>query len=260
MAQGDWKQFEMLVANVQKELAEGSTVTHNDKIMGCKSKVFRQIDVSIRGKVGQFDTLIVIDCKDHAHPIDVNEVEDFMGLIDDVGAQQGAMVAAKGYTEAATNRARDAGINLYRLVDTDPHKWTVKVMMPTLCDFRGAKYSFRLSVSAPRPFRIPMSPRDWGEVFDRNGNGLGKPVDIIRNLWNSGSLPTEVGDHERIDFLQQPVQMDNGYGGLVPVSLTADIYVERRLYFGKLDVQQFRGGRPHEGWHDDSGSRLLRGF
>ena len=95
MAEPEWKQFEILVANIQKELSPGSVVIHNDKILGRKSRVTRQIDVSIRGKVAQFDFLVIIDCKDYAQPVDVKDIEDFLGLIDDVGAQQGAMVSAK---------------------------------------------------------------------------------------------------------------------------------------------------------------------
>ena len=49
-----WKQFEILVAKIQADLAgAGAVVTPNDKIMG-KTGITRQIDVSIRANVGQF--------------------------------------------------------------------------------------------------------------------------------------------------------------------------------------------------------------
>lgn len=130
-----WKEFEILVAKIQKELAADSVVTHDDKIIGRKSERMRQIDVSIRSKIGQFDVLIIIDCKDYAEPVDVKAVEEFMGLVEDVGAQQAAIVAAKGFTIAAKKRAVEAGLGVYTVVDTDPHKWQVQVFLPVLCDF-----------------------------------------------------------------------------------------------------------------------------
>ena len=254
MPEPDWKQFEVLVASVQRELAPGSEVRHNEKIVGRRSKVPRQIDIAIHGKVGQYEMLIVIDCKDHATPLDVKGVEDFMGLVEDVGAQQGAMVAAKGYTEAAMNRAKDAGINLYRLVDTDAHKWRARVTMPMLCDFRAAKFALRLSMSGPHPFRLGGHPVEL-EVFDLEGNTLGIAGEILTAKWNGGDLPSAVGEHQDVDFLGQPIQADNGYGTLVPVSLTASLLVERRLYFGRVDIPKIRG---FADVHD--GGVITRGF
>ena len=69
--------------------------------------------------MGQYTIRIVIDCKDYKTAVDVKELEAFMGLADDVGANKGAMVAACGFTSTAKRRARDAGIDLFRLVDTN---------------------------------------------------------------------------------------------------------------------------------------------
>jgi len=254
MPQANWKQFEMLVASVQRELSPGSTVTHNDKIVGRKSKVARQIDVSIRGTVGQFELLIIIDCKDHATPVDINDVGKFLELMDDVGAHQGAIVAAKGFTEGARNRAAEAGITLYGLVDTDPHKWHVKVAMPILCDLRSMTFSLRLSVSAPMPFEISRDEKDW-IVRDAAGTVLGKPFDLVAKKWYAGDLPIDVGEHENVDFVGQQPHMDNGHGLTVPVSLTADLTVKRRLFFGRLPLKDIRGLA-----QDDGKGVITRGF
>ena len=73
-----WKEFEKPVARVQADLAGNGVVTHNDKIIGNITGVERQIDVSIRGRIGQYDTLIVIECKDLGRPLDVKDVEEFI--------------------------------------------------------------------------------------------------------------------------------------------------------------------------------------
>ena len=138
MQQPKWKQFEELVAKIQRDLAgSNATVVHDDKIMGKRTGIERQIDVSIRQRVGQYDILIVIDCKDYGKPLDVKDVEEFMGLAQDVGANKAAMVAAKGYSEAAKERAKDADIELYRVVDTGEHPWKTGASLPTLYECSG---------------------------------------------------------------------------------------------------------------------------
>jgi hypothetical protein len=51
---------------------------------GVDSKTARQIDISVRKRTGQYSILIVIDCKDHAEPIDVKDMEAFAGMVKDV--------------------------------------------------------------------------------------------------------------------------------------------------------------------------------
>jgi hypothetical protein len=94
-----WKRFESLVARIQKELSPDAKVTLDDKIMGRRSQTFRQIDISVRRVVGQFEILIIIDCKDYAKPVDVKDAEDFLGLAEDVGANKGALVSSNGQSK-----------------------------------------------------------------------------------------------------------------------------------------------------------------
>lgn len=59
--------------------------------------------------------------------------------------------------------------------------------------------------------------------------------------WNAGDLPIEEGEYEDLDFLGQPVLMDNGYAELLPITITANVLVKKRLYFGKLSIKQISG-------------------
>ena len=104
MERPKWKKFEELVARIQTDLAGDAVVTPNDRIKG-KVGVLRQVDVSIRKNVGQFDLLIVLECKDSGRPVDAKDVEEFMGLAQDVGAHKAGMVVAKGFSAAAKKRA-----------------------------------------------------------------------------------------------------------------------------------------------------------
>jgi hypothetical protein len=130
-------------------------VTHDVKLDGRYSGRKRQIDILVREQVGQYDIKIIIDCKDYKSPVDVKAVEEFYGLLSDVGAQKGVLVCPKGFTTTAKTRAEGLQIDLYSPVDTEAHKWRVKVTIPATCDFRKVMMSFGISMSAPLAFRLP---------------------------------------------------------------------------------------------------------
>jgi hypothetical protein len=140
----DWKKFEDLAASIQRDLSPDAKVTPNAKLIG-KSGAPRQIDILVEQETGQFKLRIVMDCKDYKFPVDVNDVEAFLGLVEDVGANKGAMVAASGFTETAKVRAVRAGLDLFRLIDTADHKWRSYVSIPAvLRDYELTLYSFTI--------------------------------------------------------------------------------------------------------------------
>ena len=166
------QQLELLVAKIQQTLAPNANVVHNAQMPGRKSKRSRHVDVSVRQQIGQYEILIVIDCKDYARPVDVKGVEEFHGLVDDVGAHRGVLVCPSGFTRSAKERALGFQINLYSPVDTDPHKWQVKATAPAICDFRSAAIGFGFSNDDPMPFRIPNNFFSILTVYDSQRNPM----------------------------------------------------------------------------------------
>ena len=63
----------------------------------------------------------MIDCKDYNRPLDVKDIEEFIGMVLDVGAHRAALVSAKGFSETAKTRAKLAQLDLYTVVDTGNH-------------------------------------------------------------------------------------------------------------------------------------------
>jgi len=237
----DAEDLEILVAKIQKQLAPDAEVIHNAKLDGRNSKQKRQIDVLVRQKIGQYEMMIVLDCKDYARPVDVKGVEEFHGLMDDVGANKGALVCPKGFTEAAKQRAAGWQIDLYSPIDTDAHKWQVRVTAPVVCDYRSAAISFGVSVSVPKPFMIKTD--FFGQkMFDSNGKELGSAVDTAIENWNSGKYPIEVGEHQELNiFDTSEVMTDNGYGELIPTKIYVSLYVKQKLYFANVPISQISG-------------------
>jgi len=244
MVAKEWEQLELLVAKIQQELAPHAEVLHNAKIMGRATDQQRQVDVLVRQKIGQYEMVIAIDCKDYSSPVDVKGVEEFKGLIDDIGAHKGAMVCPKGFSKTAKKRAKKWQIELYRPVDTDPHKWQVKLALPVICDFRSVSIAFSLSESNPKPFRMPLDFYQQLQVFDHQVKPLGTPLEMALNRWNRGQFPTSPGEHHNVAIFSEPVTMvDNGYGELVPVTLQVLLHVTQRIFFGYLPIMKMRGFR-----------------
>jgi Restriction endonuclease len=235
-------ELEKLVQRIQQQLAPQAEVLHNVRLEGRQSGTQRQIDVLVRERIGQYEIKIIIDCKDHREPVDVKGVEEFNGLLDDVGAQKGVLVCPSGFTKTAKTRAEGLQIDLYSPVDTEPHKWKVTATIPSICDFRSAAMSFGVSMSAPLPFRLPQKFYEECVAYGSDRNPLGMPLEVAARRWNAGELPREVGESPNIPVFDAPeILMDNGYGQLVPVEIWVSLHVRKQLYYGQLPVPKISG-------------------
>lgn len=236
-----WKKFEEFVASIQKSLTPQAKVTHDELIKG-KSGVKRQLDVSVRYNLGQFTILVVIDCKDWKEAVDISDVGSFADLVEDVGANKGAIICNAGFTSGAKQRAKEKGIDLFRAIDAESLDWPVYVAMPTLCDFRSIKkFNFTFRHTAPTPFAMPAVDPRYLQIYKSDGT----LVDILQNLltkaWNTGNLPSEPGEHRNIQFIEEEAYTkvnDSLYG---PVEITTDITIEQKLYFGEVPIQKGQG-------------------
>jgi hypothetical protein len=86
-------------AGRHQQLAPRAEVQHDVRLEGRQSGVKRQIDVLVQEKIGQYEIKIIVDCEDHKTPVDVKGVEEFDGLLKDVGAQRGVLVCPSGFTD-----------------------------------------------------------------------------------------------------------------------------------------------------------------
>ena len=67
----------------------------------------RQIDVLVNGRLPGFGEMtLVVDCKRWNKRLDITHVEQFVGLVKDVGADLGMLMTTVGYSEGARSRAR----------------------------------------------------------------------------------------------------------------------------------------------------------
>lgn len=250
MLEPKWKRFEMLVADIQKDLApDGFKVTPNDKILGKDSEVLRQIDVSMRGSVGQFELLMVMDAKDYKEPVDVKVLEEFIGLVQDVRAQKAGIVSAKGFSKAAVTKAAKVGIDLFSVIDSGEHEWKTLISLPAACEvteltgfqveFSGVPFEpFSLSMDAV------MNPRQV-ELFTKDGIKLGTIDQCLEKIWWSGEIEFGAGVHRNLELVGNPVYIEDAEveGGFCATNLTAHLHVKKRFFHGEVPLKEVRGLR-----------------
>ena len=225
-----WKRFEALVAKVQSSFSPDVKVSLNEKVKGRHSGVMRELDIVVRRSVGQFQILIVVDCKDYSRPVHVKDVEEFIGLLEDVGANKGAMVAANGFTEAAKTRAKNSGIDLYRLVDAEQHDWQSYVSIPVVCDSRGLGLCrFKIGGSDAKLQELASQDPKLIRLFDENQEQIGTTLTLLWERWNRREIPTEPGPYLDISVSDTRVFVQANDGPFEQIETMADVNVIRKF-------------------------------
>lgn len=169
----EWQQLEELIAEIQRSVTPDSEVRHNDKIRG-RSGRLRQVDVTIRSRVGLTDVLIAIECKRQKRPVTIEQVEAFASKLRDIGASEGIIVSASGFAAGAEAMAREHRIQLLTFREAQDTDWAavtnaeswLKIRMKRL-DEAGARltlYSGDDPVGA-LPLETPVIGKDGRELF-----------------------------------------------------------------------------------------------
>ena len=102
----DWRLYEAYVFGALQRRFPGARVRHNVTLQGLKTKRARQIDVLVEWTHGGVDLKIAFDCKCYQRKVNVNDVESFLGMLDDVRVSKGVLVTTKGFSKTADERAR----------------------------------------------------------------------------------------------------------------------------------------------------------
>lgn len=102
-----WKRYEQ---DIQKALDEmdASNVTHNVTKTGVLSRVERQIDVLIEGRVTGASIRIAVECKHYRKPLGIGKIDEFAGKLADLQMERGILYALNGLTSGARARAEGA--------------------------------------------------------------------------------------------------------------------------------------------------------
>ena len=238
----------------------------DDKDSGTLSAVLRQIDVSIRAVKADQPQLIIVQCRDYAKPLDVNDVGEFSAVIQDVGASKGVMVSVLGLAQTAKRYAKNLNIDVMRMVDAEnilwgeyfglePVRFRQVVHAPTLLVHRSLELTFTFQSSRFRPgFSMPYDPHE-GELLHADGSPAGTALDVLGHIWTEEAIPhRSLSALLRIEFAE-PVffAIDKSQTPICRLLLYAKVV--ERMYHGQWRVAQMTGLA-----NDLDGTITARGF
>lgn len=103
----NWKEFEQLVARIEQTLSPaGAVVKTNDRIPSKFTGRKREVDVSIRFKVGTTPILITIECRKRKDKQDVTWIEQLVTKKMHLGAARTIAVTSVGLSQEAIKIAK----------------------------------------------------------------------------------------------------------------------------------------------------------
>lgn len=140
-----WRDYEKVIHEMFSEMYPEAEIVHNTSLTGRYSKTSRQIDILITDYAAGEKFTIVVDGKHYGKHVDVKEVESFLAMLMDTGADKGLLITTKGYSKAAIRRAHH-----------DPARIELDVLnFDELLKYQGflaIPYSGKHGVVLPSPF------------------------------------------------------------------------------------------------------------
>jgi len=113
-----WRDFEKLIARIEQAMApSGAVVKSPDRIPDKLTGGLREVDASIRYKVGTCPVLITIECRDRSSIEDVTWIEQLAEKKRSVGASITLAVSSSGFTSPAIQKASASGIEIRTLTE-----------------------------------------------------------------------------------------------------------------------------------------------
>jgi len=221
------KQFEKLTQEVFELLRNDpkiETVEQNILLEGIDGP--RQIDVVIRGKVGPIDILTVVECKDHSRKIDIETVDAFHSVAQDVKANKAIIVSSKGFSKNAIAKSKRLGMTLCTLHDVKYDKWKFHPGIPVTIEeieLLDVSDSYEFIATSTSPIIYPVIC-----------NGV-QIRDLFFKEWNSGNiLKLEPDDlHCWKPNIDEPYRILNQDGEYVSInSLNVSYKTKKNIYFG----------------------------
>jgi hypothetical protein len=127
-----WREFECLVARIERDLApRGAVVRSPDRIRDLLTGSLREVDASIRFKVGSSPILITVECRRRGAVQDDTWIEQLAAKKEKVGAAKTIAVSSAGFSEPSKITAKLKGIdlrNLREITDEEILAWLRSVV------------------------------------------------------------------------------------------------------------------------------------
>jgi hypothetical protein len=133
MAKKTGKSFENLTKRIFELLSGNEAYTKVEENVFLDSPDGpRQFDVIIRSKVATLDFLTVIECRDFSKNLNVTHVDGLHSKMSDVKADRAVLVARKGFSKTARQKAERLGITLCTAHDIEDKLHNIGLQIPII--------------------------------------------------------------------------------------------------------------------------------
>lgn len=170
-----WRLFEQAVAAFLTALAPNARVVPDARTPDLQTGRSRQRDVWIEVPFGGLFTLkILVSCKHKKARLSAQDLDAFQGELANSGANKGVIYALNGFTAAALEKARTAGISCCGLYIDQPPE------LPAQLPFHAYAYREQLKLDVggdPLPTRDEISELLEAPVAE--GGDAGALVDVL---------------------------------------------------------------------------------
>ncbi|ANH04023.1 restriction endonuclease [Shinella sp. HZN7] len=114
----EWREFERLVARIETDAGPRGIVVKSPDRIRCKiTGRLREVDASIRCRIGTAEMLVTIECRRRTKIQDITWIEQLATKKSAIGADRTIAVSAAGFTESTKSLADQNGISLRKLSD-----------------------------------------------------------------------------------------------------------------------------------------------
>jgi hypothetical protein len=187
-----WEQLELIIADIQRQLAPEAEVRHDHWVKG-RSGRRRKLDITVSQKVSLYPIFIVFDCKRHAKPVKMKDVEAFAGQLEDVKASLGVMISNSGFDAGAKAVATQKNIILQTYRAAEDADWRELVgekawIFLTRVDIAEVRTSVNLA-GYSQPYQVPFDVL----VFNERDEVLDNLRDLFWRVWKAPESPRMIG-------------------------------------------------------------------
>lgn len=114
----EWREFERLIARIEGDAGPRGLIVKSPDRLRCKlTGRLREVDASIRAKVGTTEMLLTIECRRRSKLQDVTWIEQLATKKSSIGADRTIAVSVSGFSAEAQIAASHAGISLRKISD-----------------------------------------------------------------------------------------------------------------------------------------------
>lgn len=197
--------LEQLVAELERVLGPTDvTIQSPEFIIGRNSGKRREVDVSLRTKIGSSAMFVMIECRDRQGRQDVTWIEQVAMKQEDVGANKAVAVCPDGFTKGARQLAAAKGIDLRTIATVTDREVFAWLLLETI-RYRNWNMDYRMIRFGVEGGQGPSLEPEMAAALSSTNAGL-VPVLVRRSDGNA------VSAHDVLNT----VPMDEALAGLEP--------------------------------------------